>query len=420
MNITLQRPKTLRCTPLLPASKSISNRALIVSALSASDVADAALLLQNISDCDDTKVICRALQQPSETIDIMAAGTAMRFLTAYYSITSGTRTLTGTERMRHRPISVLVEALRNLGADIRYTDEEGFPPLQISGSNLKGGKLELSGSISSQYISALLMIGPKLNGGLQLQLDGEIVSRPYIDMTLQIMRHFGAEAQWNGERTIVVHQGKYQQRHYLIESDWSAASYWYEMVALADDSEAEVILPGLFKESLQGDCAIKDIFKELGVQTEHFCDRNHVPCVRLTKNGHIANHIEIHLVNQPDLAQTLVVTCAMLGVPFRFTGLQSLKIKETDRIVALRTELRKLGYNISEENEDTLFWNGERCKKDAVPAIDTYDDHRMALALAPACLKHDTIHIREAQVINKSYPNYWLHLQNAAFPVHNS
>lgn len=417
MNITLFPPKNLRHAPSLPASKSISNRALIVSALSGNDASKSAILLQNISDCDDTAVMLKALNHPTPTIDIMAAGTAMRFLSAFYCVNSGKRTITGTERMQHRPISVLVEALRQLGAQIDYVGETGFPPLQITGTCKKGGIIELSGHISSQYISALLMIGPVLEGGLTMKLTGEIVSRPYIDMTLHIMQQFGAVIQWIDSRTIKVEQGGYQPKSYYIENDWSAASYWYEMVALSSDKHAEVVLPGLFKESLQGDSAVKDFFCRLGVKTEHYTNEEGIPCVRLTKSGDIATSIECDLVNQPDLAQTLVTTCALLEIPFRFTGLQSLKIKETDRIAALRTELRKLGYEIQEEQDSILFWNGEHCKKEELPIIDTYDDHRMALAFAPACLKCEAICIRDAKVVSKSYPQYWQHLEDAAFSI---
>lgn len=417
MNIALYPPENLSLMLSLPASKSISNRALIISALSGMDATKCNSFLQNISDCDDTTVMLKALQHPSPVVDIMAAGTAMRFLSAYYSVTPGCRTITGTERMRHRPIAVLVEALRLLGAEVEYAGKEGFPPLRISGTCKKGRKLELPGNISSQYISALLMIGPTLEGGLILRLTGEIVSRPYIDMTLHIMQKFGASVQWTDACTIEVGQGGYSPKSYYIENDWSATSYWYEMVALTPDEHAEVILPGLFKKSLQGDCAVENLFGQLGVKTEHFCNEEGLPCIRLTKSDNIANRIEYNLVNQPDLAQTLVTTCVLMQIPFRFTGLQSLKIKETDRIAALRTELRKLGFDIQEEQDCTLFWNGETCPKELSPSIDTYDDHRMALALAPACFKFHGLCIREAQVVSKSYPQYWQHLKDAAFII---
>ncbi len=396
----------------LPASKSISNRALIINALSGKGVTP-----ENLSDCDDTFVMVRGLEmengkQKAEggkeelVIDIMAAGTAMRFLTAFLSVTEGERVITGTERMRHRPISVLVDALRSLGADIRYVDEEGFPPLRITGRPLEGGEISLPGNVSSQYVSALLMIGPKLQKGLHLTLTGEIVSRPYIDMTLGIMREFGAEASWSSECEISVLPTPYKPIPYYIENDWSASSYWYEMVALTEGSE--VVLPGLFEQSWQGDQAVKDIFEQLGVATTFLPDNGGV---RLSRTGSCTNHLNIDMLRQPDLAQTVVVTCCMLDVPFRITGLQSLKIKETDRILALRTELKKLGYVIGEAEDSILFWDGERCEPEVEPAIDTYEDHRMAMCFAPCAQKYGHILINNPQVVSKSYPTFWKEFQ---------
>lgn len=402
--IVVSKSAVLPGEVVLPASKSISNRALIISALSGTkDVPE------NVSECDDTFVMVRALGAPAgqETIDIMAAGTAMRFLTAYLCVQEGEeRVLTGTERMKHRPIAILVDAMRSLGADIEYVGEEGFPPLRIKGKSLAGGSIELAGNVSSQYISAMLMIGPVLKEGLTLTLTGGIVSRPYIDMTLSIMREFGAVATFEGN-VIRVEPTGYKPIPYYIENDWSASSYWYEMVALTP--EGEVRLPGLFAESLQGDQGVKDIFGMLGVETS-FGDG-----VLLRHTGKRVERLDIDMLRVPDLAQTVVVTCCMLDVPFRITGLQSLKIKETDRITALRTELRKLGYVIGEENDSVLLWDGTRCEADEQPAIDTYEDHRMAMSFAPCCQVLGEIRINNPEVVSKSYPTFW-----KEFTVNNS
>lgn len=436
-------PSSIRTSIQLPASKSISNRALIIHALGKGDC-----LPENLSDCDDTRVMVKALTEGGDTIDILAAGTAMRFLTAYFSITPGQRILTGTARMQQRPIQLLVDALRQLGADIAYTNREGFPPLRIRGKEpnnceLKNCKQEnceqennkqenyelknyeqkvceqekketlcseltLQGNVSSQYISALLMIGPMLPHGLTLHLSGNIISRPYIDLTLQLMGEFGAKAEWTSESTITVHPQPYHSVPFTVESDWSAASYWYEMAALSE--EAEIELTGLFPNSYQGDSRGRELFSQLGVETA-FTPHG----VKLTKSGQRVERMEADLVDIPDLAQTFVVTCALLNIPFRFTGLQSLKIKETDRITALRNELRKLGYAIEEENDSVLYWNGERCEAEVSPLIATYEDHRMAMAFAPAALCCPSVRIAHPHVVSKSYPRYWDDLRQAGF-----
>ena len=416
MNMTqyrITRPKQLRTMVKLPASKSISNRALIIYALS-----DCCILPENLSDCDDTEVIIRALRNRPATIDIGAAGTAMRFTTAYLAATdSGEHVLTGTERMKHRPIKVLVDALRRLGANIEYEGAEGFPPLRIKGQRLEGGRLEIEGNISSQYISALLMIGPVLSKGLMLHLKGEIISRPYIDLTLWTMREFGADAEWSSVDTIEVKPKPYQARSYYIENDWSAASYWYEMVALSDDKEVEVHLQGLMDGSKQGDSSVRYIFSLLGVKTSFGSLKSGRPTkVTLRKNGHCVPRLEYDFVNSPDLAQTFVVTCCAMGVPFRFTGLQTLKIKETDRIKALKTEMAKLGYTLKSSNDCELSWDGQRSAFSSPVVIDTYDDHRMALAFAPLALQQ-SITIANPQVVTKSYPQFWSDLRDAGFVI---
>ena len=396
----------------LPASKSISNRALIIYSL-----AGGSILPQNLSDCDDTSVIVNALRNMPETIDIKAAGTAMRFMTAYLSVMPGTHVLTGTERMKHRPIGILVDALHRLGADISYVGEEGFPPLRITGQPLLGGELELPGNVSSQYISGLLMIGPVLKHGLTLTLQGDVISRPYIDLTLWMMREFGVDAEWTGPDTIEVKAQPYKAREYFIENDWSGASYWYEMVALSQDKEAEVKLSGLMDGSKQGDSSVRYIFSLLGVKTVFETKEEGVPqTVTLKKSGRRVPRLEYDFVNSPDLAQTFVVACAMLGVKFHFTGLRTLKIKETDRIEALKTEMRKLGFVLHDKNDSELIWDGERCEPAEDASIDTYEDHRMALAFAPVAFKQP-VTINNPQVVTKSYPDFWNHLSLAGFDI---
>ena len=406
-------PRQLNAIVSLPASKSISNRALIIYALSGGH-----LLPHNLSDCDDTEVILDALRYMPQEINIKAAGTAMRFMTAYLSVMRGTHVITGTERMKHRPIRILVDALRELGADIEYVGEEGYPPLRITGRSLQGGTLEIDGNVSSQYISALLMIGPVLEKGLEVRLVGDIISKPYIDLTLWMMREFGADAEWTAGDTITVRPQPYKNREYFIENDWSGASYWYEMVALTGSRDTEVKLSGLMDGSKQGDSIVRYIFSLLGVKTTFETKETNKPqTVTLKCNGRCVPKLEYDFVNAPDLAQTVVATCVAKGVPFHFKGLATLKIKETDRIEALKREMRKLGYVLEDRNDSELIWNGERCEPSMEAGIDTYEDHRMALAFAPMALKHDGIVINNPQVVTKSYPYFWQGLQEAGFVI---
>ena len=405
MQIKVTAPAKIHTTIQLPSSKSISNRALIINALG-----NGTHHPENLSDCDDTRVMIRALNDDKETIDIMAAGTAMRFLTAYLSVTPGTRIITGTERMQQRPIQVLVNALRELGADIEYVANDGFPPLRITGRELRKDTISLPGNVSSQYISALLMIAPVLTNGLTIRLTGDIISRPYINLTLQLMNDFGVRAEWTDDHRLKVEPQAYHSIPFYVESDWSAASYWYQIVALS--KEAEVTLPGLFKDSYQGDSQVAGIFRSLGVETI-YKDK----AVILKKNGKSVERLDYDFINQPDLAQTFVVTCALLNIPFRFSVLKSLKIKETDRMAALITEMRKLGYILHETDGSVLSWEGERCTTEEHPAIDTYEDHRMAMAFAPTCLALPEILINNPQVVSKSYPRYWEDLRQAGFII---
>lgn len=398
---------------LLPASKSISNRALIIHALTGGNV-----MPENLSDCDDTKVIIRALSHRPEVIDIKAAGTAMRFMTAYLSVTEGEHTITGTERMKHRPIGVLVDALRYLGAEIEYAGEKGFPPLRIRGRQLEGGRLEIPGNVSSQYISALLMIAPVLSKGLEMKLTGGIVSRPYIDLTLHLMHQFGVSAEWTDIDSITVKPQPYRQRPYTIENDWTAASYWYEVLALTDELGSKVVLPGMMDGSRQGDSAVRYIFSLLGIKTA-FADReaDRLTDATLTRHSCMLNRMDYDFTNQPDLAQTLIATCPVLGIPFHFTGLGSLRIKETDRIEAMKTEMEKLGYILHADSGTELSWEGDRCEPAAQPVIDTYEDHRMAMSFAPLAIRLGRIGINHPEVVSKSYPHYWNDLQKAGFHI---
>ena len=413
MQYMITPPRHVDTRILLPASKSISNRALIIHALTGGNV-----MPENLSDCDDTKVIIRALSHRPEVIDIKAAGTAMRFMTAYLSVTEGEHTITGTERMKHRPIGVLVDALRYLGAEIEYAGEKGFPPLRIRGRQLEGGRLEIPGNVSSQYISALLMIAPVLSKGLEMKLTGGIVSRPYIDLTLHLMHQFGVSAEWTDIDSITVKPQPYRQRPYTIENDWTAASYWYEVLALTDELGAKVVLPGIMDGSRQGDSAVRYIFSLLGIKTV-FADReaDRLTDATLTRHSCMLNRMDYDFTNQPDLAQTLIATCPVLGIPFHFTGLGSLRIKETDRIEAMKTEMEKLGYILHADSGTELSWEGDRCEPAAQPVIDTYEDHRMAMSFAPLAIRLGRIGINHPEVVSKSYPHYWNDLRKAGFHI---
>lgn len=404
MEYTITANKSITTNIQLPASKSISNRALILQAL-----AKSTLPIHNLSDCDDTNVLIKALTSNSTGFDIGAAGTSMRFLTAYLSHTLGTWTITGSKRMQERPINVLVEAINSLGGKIEYLKNPGFPPLKINGSTLDGGDIYLSGGISSQFISALLMIAPTMLRGLTIHLEGDIISIPYIKLTLKMMEDFGVKCDWQGN-TIKVFPDEYKATEYIVESDWSAASYWYEIAALSDNAHIE--LKGLFKNSGQGDSKVAELFIDLGIDTE-FTDNG----IILTKNDKCVKKMFHNFINEPDLAQTFVVTCCLLNVPFLFTGLQSLKIKETDRIEALKAEMKKLGYLIFDSQDSILEWNGERCDAETDPVISTYEDHRMAMAFAPAAIMLKQVKIAEPKVVSKSYPAFWEDLKKAGFQI---
>ena len=415
MQVSISAPKYIDSVITLPASKSISNRALIINALAGSNNVP-----ENLSCCDDTDVTVAALRDMPYEIDIKACGTAMRFLTAYLSSTPcGEHIITGTERMKHRPIGLLVDAMRSLGADITYLEEEGFPPLKIVGRNLEGGHISVPGHISSQFISALLMVGPVFANGLTIHLTSEVISRPYIDLTVCTMQEFGAEVEWVDAATIAIKPKPYKAVPFIIENDWSAASYWYEILALQErvaDAEHEgmgkVVLPGLLDGSRQGDSSIRYIFSMLGIKTR-FEDNAAI----LTPHKRMLPRLDIDFVNHPDLAQTAVVATALMNIPFRFTGLKSLRIKETDRIAALKTEIAKLGYVLDDSQEGVLSWDGTKCEPMADPVIDTYEDHRMAMAFAPACIMFPGLKIDNPGVVSKSYPNFWNDLKKVGFQI---
>ncbi len=382
---------------VLPASKSISNRVLLINALS-----DNGLPIENLSDCDDTNSMLRVLCSNDSCFDIGHAGTAMRFLTAYLARIFGRWEITGSERMKQRPIAVLVDALCDLGAQIEYTEKEGFPPLRIYGTKLRGGEVTMPASVSSQYISALMMIAPYMEQGLKIRLKGEIVSRAYIEMTLHIMRRFGAEVSFDNH-VINVASIPYTPVAYRVEPDWSGASYFYELLAVADSGE--IRLPGLQKESLQGDAAQVALWDKLGVSTCFIKDG-----ITIRKKQIEISSLEYNFVEMPDIVQSFAVACCLLNIPFVFTGLTTLRIKETDRLRALVDELAKLGYRLETKGDDRLEWNGSLCMG-GIPEIFTYHDHRMAMAFAPAALVFKRLTVIGRDVVNKSFPGYWQQLE---------
>ena len=396
--------RQLQGTVPLPASKSESNRALIIQAL------NPAIQLQNLSSARDTQTMIRLLASEGQVLDVIDAGTTMRFLTAFCAVTRRDQILTGTPRMCQRPIGPLVEALRSLGANILYWKHEGFPPLHVvSGlERLRGGELAMPGNVSSQFISAILLVAPYLEGGLRLRLTEGISSRPYLNMTLDLMRHFEAEADWAGEEVIEVAEKPYAARSYAIESDWSGASYWYAMLALADSGE--LLLGGLRHGSLQGDSAIVRFMEQLGVTTTFEAEG-----ARLVKSGQaLPESLTIDCLETPDLAQTLAVVAAARGIRLHLTGLHTLRIKETDRIRALQQELAKWQVE-TEASDETLTILGGFQPGQA--ELHTYDDHRMAMAFAPLALRIPSLVVDEPGVVVKSYPEFWDHLSDIGIQI---
>ena len=391
----------------LAGSKSINNRVLIIRAL-----CDEYFPIHRMANAKDTQTLEALLSTAGEVYDAGPAGTTFRFMTAFLSLQKGTQILTGSERMKQRPIGILVEALRTLGAKIEYLENEGYPPLKIHApSTLNVNALSIPASVSSQYISALLMIAPTLENGLDLTLTGRIVSRPYIQMTLNLMAYFGVHHEWNGN-TIRVKPHKYQPRPFTVEADWSAASYYYAIAAFAND-DLDLQLDGLFEQSVQGDAVIAEIGAFFGIKSE-FNDTG----VRLTK---VPNHIQqpfyYNFLECPDIAQTLAVICGGLGVEGQFSGLETLKIKETDRVAALNSELAKIQVKFDELTFETCRIAGTATFDDT-PQFPTYEDHRMAMAFAPLAMLHE-VTIEEPKVVEKSYPNYWKDLESLGFECFN-
>lgn len=391
----------------LPASKSISNRVLIIRALS-----DNYFDIKNLSESDDTKVLDQILNSNNRNFDVGHAGTAMRFLTAYLSRIVGEWTLTGSERMKQRPIAPLVNALKELGADINYLEVDGYPPLKIFGRNLNKSKIKIDAGISSQFISALLMITPLLPEGLEITLSNKISSRPYIDMTLALMKYFGIDSTWDST-TISIRNQKYDGKDFKVENDWSAAAFWYSKAFLSKSSN--LVISGLNKKSLQGDSRIADIYDKLGVNTEYYNDS-----IRLTKKGKIPEYFHFDLSDYPDLAQSLAVALVFKHIPFTLSGLESLHIKETDRVQALILELAKFGFVLHETSFGVLEWRGEVCQESTIPdafEVKTYNDHRMAMAFAPIAMVRHRVVIKDPSVVSKSYPEFWNELRSVGFEV---
>ena len=379
----------------LPSSKSESNRALVIDALTKGKNK-----LHNLAEARDTQTMIRLLGENPPIYDVLDAGTTMRFLTAYAAVTNQHKVMTGTPRMCERPIGILVEALREVGAEIHYMNVEGYPPLAVHGiKEQKTAKIKMRGDVSSQYISAMLMIAPVLPMGLELELEGKIGSRTYIQMTLELMREFGVQHTWEGNTIKVPHQA-YQSTTFHVESDWSGASYWFSLLACTD--AGSLFLEGLKENSLQGDSKIVEIMDRLGVKSQF-----EKGGVRLTKQP-VKGLASWDFTHCPDLAQTVAVTCAIIGQKAVFTGLESLRIKETDRIFAMQQELAKFNAQLVEEKEG-VFTVIPSVKMPHEVRIHTYDDHRMAMAFMPLMTKTRVI-IEDPAVVNKSYPSFWKHV----------
>lgn len=424
MNLLLQKSKIVnqQSAIKITGSKSETNRLLLLQALYPN------IKLQNISNSDDSDVMVDALQKSkivnlqSAIIDVHHAGTAMRFLTAFFAMQEGKEViLTGSKRMQERPIKILVDALNQLGAEITYEENEGFPPIKIIGKKISQNKISLPANVSSQYISALLLIAPKLENGLELILEGEITSVPYIKMTLALLNEIGVHTTFENNVIKVLPKFTIHNSQFTIESDWSSASYWYSIIALSDIG-AEMILSSYKENSLQGDSALVEIYKDFGVQTV-FNSNNSISIskvkiknaspVRAMLSGQ--KSLIYNLQSSPDIAQTIAVTAFALGIGCHLTGLHTLKIKETDRLEALKTELTKLGANISVTNDSLTLQPSVIASNNPI-SIATYQDHRMAMAFAPLALKVPII-IEDAEVVSKSYPTFWEDLKLVGFEI---
>ncbi len=390
----------------LPSSKSISNRVLLIRAL-----AKKKFEIYNLSYSNDTKNLLDILNSDSNIFDVGDAGTTMRFLTSYFANKPGEWILTGSERMKNRPIGILVNALNELGVKIEYLEKEGFPPIKIYGTAIEGGNIEISGSVSSQFISSLLLIAPTLPNGLNVKLKSKIVSKPYIDMTLGLMRNFGIKSKWEND-IISIKKQNYFSRDYTVEADWSSASYWYEMAVISDF--ADIKLFGLKKNSIQGDSIITELFDSFGIKTTFFSGG-----IRLKKlSCPNINQFDYDFSNYPDLTQTIVVTLSALNIPFSLSGLETLLIKETNRIQALKNELLKIGCNLLITNNSISKFKNNKIIKDSLKlwSFKTCNDHRMALSFAPLALINK-ISIDDVNVVKKSYPNFWEDVQKMGFNI---
>ena len=411
MNLHLQKSeiKNLELKVTITGSKSETNRLLLLQALYPN------LTIDNISNSDDSEVMQKALKElsvkaESRTVDVHHAGTAMRFLTAYFATQEGQEVvLTGSSRMKERPIKILVEALQQLGAEISYIENEGFPPIKINGKKLTQNKVSLPANVSSQYISALLLIAPKLENGLELTLEGEITSIPYIKMTLALLNEIGVKTSFENNQIIVKSSGvEILSKSLTVESDWSSVSYWYSIVALSEIG-TQITLSSYKKKSLQGDAALAEIYQDFGVKTI-FNENNTITILKVKTHNLLP--FTYNLKDCPDIAQTIAVTCFGLGIGCDLYGLHTLKIKETDRLEALKKELIKLGANASVSNESLHLKPATTIKENI--AIKTYQDHRMAMAFAPLALRVPII-IEEAEVVSKSYPDFWNDLKSVGF-----
>ncbi|WP_339699355.1 3-phosphoshikimate 1-carboxyvinyltransferase [uncultured Marixanthomonas sp.] len=403
--LTSKNTKELSATIQVSGSKSESNRLLILQSLFPN------LKTENLSESDDTMVLQKALLSHQGKVDIHHAGTAMRFLTAYFATQpDASVVLTGSARMQQRPIKILVDALRGLGAEINYLKTDGYPPISISGKKIIKQKISIAGNVSSQYISALLLIAPSLQNGLTVHIEKSVTSAPYLHMTVALLQKIGIPCNFSENSIEVKPVSAIKNTAILIESDWSSASYFYSIVALSEASN--ITLRGYFKDSLQGDSILATIYETLGVTTQ-FNEKD--ASITLSKNNKpIADHVLLNLADAPDIAQTIAVTCFGLGLGCKLTGLHTLKIKETDRLLALQTELKKLGAKISVSNDTLELMVSEKNKEHVT--IQTYNDHRMAMAFAPLALKRN-IKIDDAGVVSKSFPTYWEDIQKVGINV---
>jgi 3-phosphoshikimate 1-carboxyvinyltransferase len=385
MNYKISHPtKVVNCEIDLPSSKSISNRLLIIQALCKEN-----FMIENLSDSDDTKSLELALNSKSNLIDVGAAGTTFRFLTSYLStLVGGEFILTGTDRMKERQIKELVDSLKELDAQIEYIEEDNFPPLKIKGAKLKGNKIKIDGSVSSQFISSILLVSPTIKGGLELKIKGNLVSKPYVLMTLNLMKEFGIKWDWTWNK-ITIEEQNYKAQNYTVESDWSAATFWFQIASLSEN--CNIKLNGLAKNSIQGDKKVRGIFKNLGIESE-FANKQLI----LTKIPEGTFPEKVDFIETPDIYQSLKCTLFAKGISTEISGVQTLKDKETNRISAVENEIKKLHQS---------------------KIIETYNDHRMAMSFAPLCLKFEELQINNAEVVSKSYPNFWEDLKKGGFKI---